>query len=89
MIEVTFKAGARRIECEFQAFRTTAPKDYDSGSTIELYEGGGERVVLIRSGEVEWHRGRYASGLYGLTPEEDLDSEFAIRLFERMYGRVS
>ncbi len=52
-------------------FWTTAPESYDSGTTrtlerdrIQNQKGDNWRQVAIQPDEVEWHRGRYGSGLY-------------------------
>ena len=56
----------------YRLFETTAPVVYDAGSTLTLATSGKTRHVLIDETQVEWHLGRYASGLYACE-EIDLD----------------
>lgn len=78
---------------EYRIFRTTAPREYDAGTTITLYETGSgkqlERMIAVRVEDVEWSLGRYSSGLYTL--EDDTDSateEWATKkILDRIFER--
>ena len=57
---------------------TSAPKVYDSNSTIEVFKyeddnGKYRRIVLISEDDLEWHRGRYASGMHDCTLLVDME----------------
>lgn len=57
---------------------TTAPVDYDGFSTRELVQIAGRddrgrkiRKISVLPRDLEWQKGRYASGMYAVaTPEE-------------------
>ena len=81
---------------EFLLFRTNAPKAYDSGGSIELYDGSysqdgktvHERYVLIPVEQEGWQRGRNMSGLHTFETEETIleGPELARYLWLRLYG---
>lgn len=79
----------------FQAFETNAPKAYDHGAVLELYDGtyieaGRQkihRVILVPVKDVPWQTGRNHSGLHTLDPETLLDpDQIAAALWQRLYG---
>lgn len=76
----------------FVLAETNAPRAYDYGYCIELYDatvsGRTSRYILLPEVSVEYQRGRNASGLHSLVTEGLLlDSEdMAQRLWQRLYG---
>lgn len=70
-IEAAFAEGARgHLSATGKVVWTTAPKDYDGGTTVELevlgdYHGRPLRKVAMASEDFDWQTGRYASGTYG------------------------
>ena len=81
------KARERRVEADTVVLWTTAPESYDSGTTKTLEVSGLQnkkgdpwRKVAVSVGEVEWHRGRYGSGLYEC--QESAPEPFQIKTAE-------
>lgn len=48
----------------YRLINTTAPRAYDYGYVLELYDGGEQRVVAIPDDYVDYQVARYESGLY-------------------------
>lgn len=73
------------------AAETSAPKSYDQFGTIEVYDGGDKRIVLIEERHLQHHEMRYASGLHGcqVLREEDHSVRGWIedKLLDRLAGR--
>ncbi len=68
--------------------RTTAPKPYDHGQAIEMYEGGGERYILVPNDALTWQEGPNRSGLHGfelsdLIPTGSLAEQLWARILPR------
>ena len=79
MSDVRIQIGT--FERDYDLYVTTAPKDYDSASTITVYTNSyppnhrkrdepDRRFILVERDMIEWHRSRYASGLYRFDKEE-------------------
>lgn len=64
---------------EYRFFKTNAPRRYDGFGTITLNDVPSddmmtketERIVAILIDQIEWHKARYASGLYLIEEEAD------------------
>jgi hypothetical protein len=70
----------------FQLMVTTAPKSYDHGQTLEVYDGGDVRYLLVPEQAVEWTIGRNSSGLYPTAANDEMDAAACeSRLWEAMY----
>lgn len=91
MTKITVTIGDRKET--FVLFQTNAPKAYDHGAAIELYDGthGGkiERYVLIPESALEWQQNRNASGLHSCDTEDMIldEAELARYLWQRLYGK--
>ncbi len=64
---------------------TDAPKRYDGFGTLELYEGGGKRTILVDIEHEEWQEGRYQSGLFTY---ETYDGDLRKWVEGRLYSRL-
>ena len=90
MITVHVAIGSRKED--FVLIETNAPKNYDHGAAIELYDGtyDGEidRYVLVPARDLAWQRNRNATGLHSAVTEElTLDEDDVARfLWKRLYG---
>lgn len=69
-----FKLRIGTLKMEFRLFKTSAPVEYDYAYCLPIYEGGGERYVLILDSQVAYQTARYSSGLY-MWEEVPVDSE--------------
>lgn len=77
-------------QMEFDLYTTTAPADYDSASTITVYEDKDKRFILVDVRMIGWHEGRYASGLHRFDKEESDQSILnyvAGKLVDRLHLR--
>lgn len=90
-VEVPIHIGPRSET--FILAQVNAPKVYDHGAAIELYDGTYqgriERYILVPRDAQEWQRQRNASGLHTFItdPEEILidAGDVAQRLWQRLY----
>ncbi len=91
MSDVRIQIGT--FERDYDLYTTTAPEDYDSASTITVYEDVHEdkakhsRYVLVEVGMIDWHRGRYSSGLYRFE-KEDVEKSMLNYIAGKLMGRL-
>lgn len=88
MLKTTIAIGSRSET--FVLIQTNAPKAYDCGGAIELYDGTHgtvvERYVLIPEDQLDWQRGRNGSGLHSVVTDNLLldETDIARTLWRRM-----
>ena len=76
----------------FVLVKTNAPKAYDYGGTIELYDGSYadvvERYLLVDAERWTYQQGRNQSGMYTFDMDDDVFDETlaAQALSKRIYG---
>lgn len=98
MTTINVKIGNR--EETFVLIQTNAPRAYDCGAAIELYDGthqvdGRERIeryVLIPEKQLEWQRHRNGSGLHTCNTEDVIlldEDDLAQYLWKRLYGQAA
>ena len=77
---------------DFDLYTTTAPADYDSASTLTVYEDDDKRFILVDVKMVGWHAGRYGSGLYRFDKEpsdQSMLNYVAGKLMDRLHQEVT
>lgn len=91
MLKIKITLGSL-VDNTYIVARTTAPKDYDGFGTISLGESylhdRKARVVLIQENHLEWHAGRYGSGLHSIDTEETADVIDERDIIELLYKRL-
>ena len=80
-IEQAFADGRReKLAATGRIMYTTAPKDYDSGSAVELavvgdFFGKPLRKIVVEPEDYQWQSGRYASGTYGVWDQDPIEED--------------
>ncbi len=80
-IEQAFTEGRReKLAATGRIMWTTAPKDYDSGSAVELavvgdFFGKPLRKIVVEPEDYQWQSGRYASGTYGVWDRDPIEED--------------
>ena len=82
--EIEVSIGGRAVT--YQLFETNAPKAYDHGGTLELYEGGGQRFILVPAEQADYQKGRNGSGLHTFIASSDIP---AGAIADQLWGRVT
>jgi len=89
--EVTVQIGENRAV--YVLVKTSAPKEYDAFGTLEVKsymdnEKEPHRYVLIAVDHLEWHKGRYGSGLYYCEVQEQ-DRSIKGWIEQRLWSRIT
>lgn len=80
-IERAFAEGrAEKLAATGRIIYTTAPKDYDGGSAVELavlgdFFGRPLRKIVVEPEEYDWQANRYASGTYGVWDKDPIEED--------------
>ena len=71
----------------YQLCETSAPKAYDGGSVMELFDGGVGKLlyILVREDTLKWQTLRNRSGTYDLVPTDAIpEIDIELRLWKRL-----
>jgi len=83
----TFSLTIGPVSNEYVLVKTTCPKAYDYGYTIEIHDAiRGERFVLVLTDKLEYQMGRYLSGGYAAV--EDYSDSVEEWIVETLYARL-
>jgi hypothetical protein len=80
-IEQAFTEGRReKLAATGRIMYTTAPKDYDSGSAVELavmgdFFGKPLRKIVVEPDDYQWQANRYGSGTYGVWDQDPIEED--------------
>ena len=87
MITISMAAGGRNVDVEYVLVKTTAPVEYDSFGSFTVYASGDDRIVMIRTEHADYHKGRYASGLYTYEAQE-VDQSIGHWIIEKLMDKL-
>ncbi len=68
--QVTISIGKQ--ERTYGLYETNAPAAYDYGGVLEIYDGGGTRLLLVPANQADYQAGRNASGSYTFKASDDI-----------------
>jgi hypothetical protein len=91
--QATYRLALGDTVLNYRLFWTNAPRRYDAGTTLTLYEDGARdsneyhRYILVEERQVEWTRGRNASGLYQ-TVESDMPFDIGQTLWDTIHAAL-
>ena len=72
MEPTTIKIAFGGQEVVYHLIETNAPRAFDYGGVIELYQGDGKRYILVQDESMAYQEGRNRSGMYTFAPSGDL-----------------
>lgn len=73
------------ISREYVLRKTNAPRSYDGFHTLTVYQGEKMRLVLIDTRHLEWHQGRYASGLFSCEEADSIPEQY---ILEKLWKKI-
>lgn len=90
--KTTFTIQLGDFKCQYRAYETTAPQDYDGFGTISIHNvpDGHLRWVLIRTEHETWQVLRYRSGMYSAKRmDNDQLQETAPWITDHLHRRIT